>query len=304
MAISDAEHKIRARFPLIRFMQTYMPLSISRWLIKLSVSRVRLEAGVQREQVLADGVACEWIIPQGAPEDRLLLYLHGGGFVLGVTHLHLHMLACLARKMALRALMVDYRLAPEYPFPAALEDCLATYRWLLKQGFLAQNIMLAGDSAGGNLTLTSMMKLRDDGEPLPAVAACLSPVADLSHSNHQPQGFKDPLVPPRVGMFYNNSYVAHSDPHNPLISPIYGDLHGLPPLLVHAGEDELLRQQAIRITDLAKSAGVEVRLEIYPRMWHVWQLYLNLPQAIQSLDDIASFLCAHLPLATQQSKPQ
>jgi monoterpene epsilon-lactone hydrolase len=303
MAISNAEQKIRARFPLIRFLQSYLPLSISRWLIKRSVSQVRLQAGVQRKRVLADGVACQWILPPNAPEDRLLLYLHGGGFVLGVTHLHLHMVACLAKKMAVRALMVDYRLAPEYPFPAALEDCLTTYRWLLKQGILAQNIMLAGDSAGGNLTLTSMMKLRHDGDPLPAAAACLSLIADLSASNPQPQGFKDPLVPPRAGKIYRDSYVGHTDPHNPLISPIYGDLHGLPPLLLHAGEDELLHQDAIRITDLAKSAGVEVRLEIYPRMWHVWQLYLNLPQAIQSLDDIASFLCAHLPVSAQPSKP-
>jgi monoterpene epsilon-lactone hydrolase len=302
MAISDAEQKIRSRFPLIRFLQAYMPLSISRWLLKLSVRQVRLEAGVQREQVLAHGVACQWIIPPGAPQDRVLLYLHGGGFVLGITHLHLHMVAYLANKMAVRALMVDYRLAPEYPYPAALEDCLAAYRWLLKQGIPAQNIMLAGDSAGGNLAITSVMQLRHNGDPLPAAVACLSPVADLSNSTPPPQGFKDPLVPPRAGKFYRNSYVAHNDSHNPFISPIYADLHGLPPLLVHAGEDELLRQDAIRITDLAKSAGVDVRLEIYPRMWHVWQLYLNLPQAIQSLDDIASFLCAHLPMVASPSK--
>jgi len=303
MAISNAEQKIRSRFPLIRFLQAYMPLSISRWLLKLSVRQVRLEAGVQREQVLADGVACEWIIPPNTPEDRLLLYLHGGGFVLGITHLHLHMVAYLANKMAVRALMVDYRLAPEYPYPAALEDCLATYRWLLNKGIPAQNIILAGDSAGGNLAITSVMKLRDNADPLPAAVACLSPVADLSNSIPQPQGFKDPLVPPKAGKFYRNSYVAHHDTHNPFISPIYGDLHALPPLLVHVGEDELLRQDAIRITDLSKSAGVDVRLEIYPRMWHVWQLYLNLPQAIQSLDDIASFLCAHLPAAAWPSNP-
>jgi monoterpene epsilon-lactone hydrolase len=302
MAISDAEPKIRSRFPLIRFLQAYMPLSILRWLLKLSVRHTRLEAGVQRQQVLADGVACEWIIPPGAPEDRVLLYLHGGGFVLGITHLHLHMVAYLANKMALRALMVDYRLAPEYPYPAPLEDCLAAYRWLLKQGIPAQNIMLAGDSAGGNLVITSVMKLRDDDDPLPAAVACLSPVADLSNNTPQPQGFKDPLVPPRASKLYRNSYVGHNDSHNPFITPIFGDLHGLPPLLVHAGEDELLRQDAIRITDLAKSAGLDVRLEIYPRMWHVWQLYLNLPQAIQSLDNIASFLCAHLPVVASPSK--
>jgi monoterpene epsilon-lactone hydrolase len=299
MTISPAERKIRARFPLIRFLQAYLPLRVSRWLLKLSVRRLQLEAGVQRGQVLADGVACTWIIPPSTPEDRVLLYLHGGGFVLGVTHLHIQMVAYLAKKMAVRALMVDYSLAPEYPYPAALDDCVAAYRWLLKQGIPAQNIVLAGDSAGGNLAITSLMKLRDGGDPLPAAAACLSPVADFSGSNTPPQGYKDPLIPSRVGEFYSNSYLGQNDPHNPLISPIYGDLHGLPPLLVHAGEDELLREDALRITDLAKSAGVEARVEIYSRMWHVWQIYLNLPQAVQSLEDIAGFLGAHLGLAEE-----
>lgn len=303
MTISPAERKIRSGFPLIRFMQAYMPLRASRWLLRLSVRRLQLEAGVRRKQVLANGVACQWIIPQGVAEGRVLLYLHGGGFVLGVTHLHIQMVATLAKKMALRALMVDYRLAPEHPYPAALDDCVAAYCWLLKQGVAAQDIVLAGDSAGGNLTLTSLLKLRDRGDPLPAAAACLSPVADFSNSNIPPPGYKDPLIPSRVGEFYKNSYVGQHDVHDPLLSPIYGDLHGLPPLLVHAGEDELLRQDALRITDRAKSAGVEARVEIYPRMWHVWQIYLDLPQALQSLDDIAGFLKAHLGVGAKEITP-
>jgi monoterpene epsilon-lactone hydrolase len=294
MTISAAERRIRASFPFIRFMQSYMPLPLSRWLLKLSVRRVRLDPDVRRQAMLADGVACQWIIPQNAPPDTVLLYLHGGGFVLGVTYLHLKMVAYLAEKMAVRALMVDYRLGPEYPYPAALDDCVAAYRWLLEQGIQAHNIVLAGDSAGGNLAITSLLKLRDSGDPLPAAAACLSPVADFSEHATPAQAFVDPLIPSRVGEFYKNSYVGHHDPHDPLLSPVYGDLHGLPPLLVHAGEEEHLREDALRLTGLAKSAGVDVRLEIYPRMWHVWQIYLDLPQAVQSLDDIAQFLRAHL----------
>jgi monoterpene epsilon-lactone hydrolase len=304
MTVSPAERKIRSTFPLIRFMQAYLPLRVSRWLLRLSVRRVKLGADVRREQVAADGVTCQWIILQGVPENRVLLYLHGGGFVLGITHLHLQMVATLAKKMAVCVLMVDYRLGPEYPFPAALDDCVAAYRWLLKQGVAAQDIVLAGDSAGGNLAITSLLKLRDSGDPLPAAAACLSPVADFSGSNTPPQGFKDPLIPSRVGEFYKNSYVGQHDTHDPYLSPIYGNLQGLPPLLVHAGEDELLRQDALGITDRAKSAGVEARVEIYPRMWHVWQIYLDLPQAIQSLDDIAGFLSAHLGTHGEQPTPQ
>ncbi len=294
MTSSSVERKIRSQLSVARFMQAYLPLAVERWLLKLSMTGVRLEAGVSREVVFANGVRCEWIIPKNNRPDQALIYLHGGGFVLGLTPLHLPMAAYLAQKMGLRVLMVDYRLAPDYPFPAALDDCVAAYRWLLKQGISPQNIVLAGDSAGGNLTVTSLMELRDSGDPLPTAAACLSPVADLTDRDNQQKGFKDPLLPPKAVKFYSKSYVGHSDAHNPLISPVFGNWNSLPPVLVHVGEDEILREDAIRISSLAKAAGVDVRLEIYPRMWHVWQLFLTLPQAAQSLDDIAQFLRSHL----------
>jgi monoterpene epsilon-lactone hydrolase len=304
MTISTAERKIRASFPMIRFFQAYMPLPVSRWLLRQSMRNLQLGEGVRQEKALADGVACAWIIPQDAPGDQVLLYLHGGGFVLGLNFQHLHMLGYLARIMGMRSLLVDYRLAPEYPFPAALDDCVTAYRWLLKQGTRAQDIALAGDSAGGNLVLTSMMRLRDSGDPLPGAAVCLSPVTDLTNKDRQKKGFKDPILPGRAVRLYNRSYVGQNDPHNPLISPVYGSLHGLPPLLVHAGEDELLRQDALRITELAKAAGVEARMEIYPHMFHVWQIYLELPQALQSLEDIGGFLKAKMGVAESQPHPQ
>lgn len=288
MTISSMERRARASLPITRFMQTYIPLPIAQWLLKQGMARVRLGADVTRQAVPADGVPCEWIIPQNSSTDQVLIYLHGGGFVFGQTPPHLQMGAYLAKKMGARVLMVDYRIAPAHPFPAPLDDCVTAYRWLLKQGL--QHIVMAGDSAGGNLTITSMMKLRDSGDPLPVAAACLSPVADLTNKHEPQKDFKDPLLPPKAIKLYNESYVGINDPRNPLISPVFGDWHGLPPLLVHAGEDEILRDDAVRIADLAKAAGVDVRLEIYPRMWHVWQLYLTLPQAIQSLDDLAQFL--------------
>jgi monoterpene epsilon-lactone hydrolase len=303
MTISPAERKSRASFPLIRFLQAYVPLRVTRWILESSVRRMRLEADLRLERVLADGVACAWLIPQNSPPDQVLLYLHGGGFVLGLSFQYFHMVGYLAKVMPVRALMLDYRLAPEYPYPAALEDCVAAYRWLLKQGIQAHNIVLAGDSAGGNLAITSQMKLRDGGLPLPAAAACLSPVTDFTNKDNPQDGFKDPILPARAINFYNRAYVGQSDPRNPLISPVYGDLHGLPPLLVHVGEDEILREDALRLTNLAKSVGVDVRLEIYPRMWHVWQLYLNMPQSVQSLDDIGSFLKAHVGMAAPQPNP-
>ncbi|MEO8606541.1 MAG: alpha/beta hydrolase [Chloroflexota bacterium] len=294
MTVSSAERKVRAGLPLIRLLQVYMPLSVARWAEKRSAEHVNMPADIAHEVVSADGVRCEWIIPQNNSKDRVLLYLHGGGFVFGLSALHRQMVAYLARKMGVRAMMVDYRLAPEHPFPAALDDCVAAYRWLLKQGFAAQHIVIAGDSAGGNLTITTLMKLRDSGDPLPTAAACLSPVADMTDREAVFKQVYDPILHPKAARTYNQAYVARNDNHNPLISPILGDWHGLPPLLVHAGGDEILRDDAVRIEEVAKAAGVDVRLEIYPRMWHVWQIYASLPQAGESLDDIAQFLKTHL----------
>jgi monoterpene epsilon-lactone hydrolase len=293
MTHSSVERKIRTGLPIVRFLNGFLPLPATRWLLNLGIARLRLDSNITREAVSADGVPCEWLVPQNSPKHQVLIYLHGGGFVLGMTHLHFQMLAYLAQKMDMRILIVDYRLAPENPFPASLDDCVTAYCWLLKQGISAQNIAVAGDSAGGNLTITSLMKMRDSGYPLPAAAACLSPVADFTHQDDLKKGFKDPLLHPRAMRFYDQSYIAHNDPRDPLISPVFGNWHDLPPLLVHAGEDEILREDAIRIESLAKAASVDVRLEIYPRMWHVWQIFLALPQSIQSLDDIAQFLRSH-----------
>ena len=291
---SPIENKVRARLPITRLFAAYLPLSLARRLIKLGIKHVKLPAGITRESVSADGVPCEWLIPQDRSADRVLLYLHGGGFIYGLTPPHFQMVSSLAQKMGLRTLMVDYRVAPEHPFPAALDDCVIAYRWLLKQGISPENIVVAGDSAGGNLTITTLMKLHENGDQLPAAAACLSPVANLAERDKPPKLREDPLLHPRARKMFNKSYVAHNDPRDPLISPVFGDWHGLPPLLVHAGEDEILLDDAVSIQALAKAAGVDVRLEIYPRMWHVWQLYPQLPQAGQSLDDIAQFFTSHL----------
>jgi monoterpene epsilon-lactone hydrolase len=294
MTISSMERKARAGLAMARFMQAYMPLAVARWLLKQGTARVRLGFGVTREAVTAENVPCEWIIPRNSPDNRALIYLHGGGFVYGLTPPHLQMAAYLAQKLNTRILMVDYRLAPEHPFPAALDDCLTAYRWLLQRGIPAGNVEMAGDSAGGNLTITALMSLRDRAEPLPAAAACLSPVTDFSNTAIRREGFKDPLLPAKAARFYNKAYVAQHDARDPLISPVYGDLRGLPPLLLFAGEDEMLREDVVRFADLAKSAGADVRLEVYARMWHVWQLNLALPEAQKSLEDIAGFFQVHM----------
>lgn len=290
----STERNIRRMLPLIRLMQTYLPLRWSGRLNQWSLQRARIPAGVVRRPVLADDVPCDWLIPDKSPDDQALLYLHGGGFVYGQTLPHLEMGAYLAQKIGTRVLMVNYRLAPAHPFPAALDDCVTAYRWLRKQDFPARKIAIAGDSAGGNLTITTLMQLRDSGEQLPVAGVCLSPVADLSSGDNSAHPYNDPLLPAKAINMYKRSYVADHDPRDPLISPVFGDWRGLPPLLIHVGEDEILRSDAEQVEKLARAAGVDVRLEIYPRMWHVWQLMMAMPQSIQSLDDIAGFLKAHL----------
>jgi len=293
MTSSTVEQKIRSRLPLLRALQVYMPLAVTHWLVKKGTQRVQLPADTTRRSVTANGVACDWLIPEGASPDCVLLYLHGGGFVIPQTPNHLKMGAYLARKTGLQTLMVDYRVAPKHPFPAPLDDCVTAYRWLLQQGFAANNIVIAGDSAGGNLALTTLMTLRDNGDPMPSAAACLSPSGDLTVRDATSNALEDILLPPKARKFYRESYVGKSDPHNPLISPLFGDWHGMPPLLIHAGEAEVLKDDAIRINELASAAGIDVSLEIYPNMWHVWQINLSLPQATDSLNKIAAFLKSH-----------
>lgn len=291
-----AERAIRMGLPVIRLMHAYMPLSLARWTIEQSAARAQLGEGIRREETFADGVRCEWIIPQGCEGEGagVLFYIHGGSFVLGLTSLHLAMGATLAQKMSVRVLMVDYRLGPESPFPAALNDCTVAYRWLLRQGVAAKEIVMAGDSAGGNLTLTTLMRLRDSGDPLPAAAACLSPVTNLARRETELAGEYDALLHPRAAQLARRCYVGQHEARDPLVSPAYGAWEGLPPLLIHAGEEEVLRHDAVQAAELAEEAGIDVRLKIYPRMWHVWQLYPSLPQAQQSLAEIAHFLREHL----------
>lgn len=298
MSSTAIEQRIRKQLPITRWLTAYMPVSLAQWVIRVSAGWTRLPENIERKTISADGVAADWLIPADCAQDKVLLYLHGGGYIYGLTSLHLQMGAYLAQQMGVRVLMVDYRLAPKHPFPAALDDCVTVYRWLLKQGIDAHHVTVAGDSAGGNLTITSLMKLRDCGEPLPAAAACLSPVINFNDKVDEFNEIYDPVLHPRAADFMNRSYIGGNDPQNPLISPAFGDWRGLPPLLVHAGEDEILRHDAAQIESLAQEASLDVQVKIYPRMWHVWQLHLTLPQATESLDEIAAFLKSHMDRVT------
>ncbi len=248
---------------------------------------------VKVEPVVADSVPAEWLTPPGAMENCALLYIHGGAWFMCSPHTHRGMVSRLAYASHVRALSIDYRLAPEYPFPAGLEDCIIAYDWLLSQGIPASRLVVAGDSAGGNLTLALLVVLRDRGKPLPAGAAALSPATDLAFTGESARSrlHKDPIF---ATMGPNNivpDYIGDHDPREPLISPLYAELHGLPPVLIHVGENEILYDDAVRFANKATAAGVNAKVVVWPGMFHVFQIYTPiLPEARQSVAQIAAFI--------------
>ncbi|MDX1995054.1 MAG: alpha/beta hydrolase [bacterium] len=254
---------------------------------------IRLPADVALIPAVAAGVPVEWVSTPHHREDAVLLFLHGGGFVVGWSAMYRAFTALLSRLTGLRVLAPDYGLAPEHPFPAALDDCYAVYHWLLEQGYAPENIIVAGDSAGGNLTLTLLLRLRDGGDPLPAAAVCISPVTDLAYTgrtwetNANLEAMLNPPDMQRLGRLY----VGDHDPRDPLISPLYADLRGLPPLLIHAGEHEVLLSDAVELARVAEAAGVDVTTVVWPGMWHVWHLFApQLPEASDATNEISAFI--------------
>jgi acetyl esterase/lipase len=201
--------------------------------------------------------------------------------------------ACQARLLA-----IDYRLAPEHPFPAALEDALSAYHWLLNRGVASQNIAIGGDSAGGGLTLSTTVSLHAAGEPLPAALFLLSPWTDLTFSGEslKTRARVDPVFRGGGGSGFAPAYAKGHDPADPLISPIFADLHGLPPTLIHVGDEEILLSDSTRIAENLKAAGVDTSLEVWCDMWHVFQSAAPwIPEAVQAVAKIGAFTRQHIP---------
>jgi acetyl esterase/lipase len=255
----------------------------------------KLPADIQCQPINVDGIYAEWI---NAPDADLgvILYLHGGAYALGSINVHREFIARLALATQMRCLAINYRLAPEHPFPAAPEDATAAYRWLLTQGVDPSQIIIAGDSSGGGLVLVTMVTLRDAGEQLPAGAVCISPWTDLSltgASIHQKSKL-DPILNPASLDMYAKFYAGEYELTSPLISPLYADLQELPPLLIQVGTDEILLDDAIRLTEKARDARVDVTLEIWDEMFHVFQLIPFLPETKKAIGSIAEFVSQNL----------
>lgn len=254
-----------------------------------------LLAGVKRENVVCNGVSAQWLSPEGYRPERVLLYIHGGAFVAYTPDVYAAMVSSWCQGLKTRALLVDYRLAPEHPYPTALEECLAAYRWLLDQGFRARDIVIAGDSAGGNLVMATLQHLKADKQPLPSCAILLSPFLDLTLSGESAltNAPRDPIftLPFAVGV---RAFYAPADTYSKAsVSPLFGDFSGLPPLLFQVGSTEMLLDDSVRAAAKANASGVPVQLEIWKRLPHVFQLIPALPQARAAEQSIRSFVHEH-----------
>jgi len=234
-----------------------------------------LPADVRVEAADANGVAAEWTGTPEADPGNVIMYLHGGGYTAGSLKSHRHMVAQAGREARTRTIALDYRLAPEHYFPAAVEDAVAGYRFLLSRGFLANHIAVAGDSAGGGLTVALLVSLRDAGLPLPACAWCISPWVDLegAGASMTAKAAIDPMVQQPYLVELAAAYLSGANPRTPLAAPLYADLRGLPPMLIQVGSAETLLDDAVRLAGAAGAADVRVRLEVWPDMIHVWQLF-------------------------------
>jgi len=259
---------------------------------------------VEPERVDVDGVRGEWIdISSHMNEGRVMLYLHGGGYFFGSAHSHRPLIWRFSALSSLKVLALNYRQLPDFPYPAPLEDAVTAYRWLLKQGYKAENIVIGGDSAGGNLTLVMLQKIKEQSLPMPSCAVLLSPWADLSctgttmHSNEH----RDPMIPSKLLRFLSKYYVGGNDPFDPCLSPVHGDYNGFPPMLVYVGSTEVLLDDARRVAEKAREAGVFVEYKEWEAMPHVFPILATyLPEGKQAVKEMASFINEHLGRAATQ----
>jgi monoterpene epsilon-lactone hydrolase len=227
------------------------------------------------EKVDAGGVPAEWVMAPGCDSGRAILYLHGGGYAIGSLNTHRRLAYDISAASAAKVLLIDYRLAPEHPFPAAIDDAAAAWRWLLQQGFAANRLAIAGDSAGGGLTIATLVNLRDKKLGLPACAVAISPWVDLEGLGNSitTRSAQDPMVQKDGLLWMAKMYLNGKDAKTPLAAPLHADLKGLPPTLVQVGTAETLLDDAIRIAEKMHAAGVDARLAIWPNQLHVFPLF-------------------------------
>lgn len=258
-------------------------------------ARMKMPKGVEVSEAHIDGMYAEWIVPEAAPSDKALMYIHGGGFISGSCNTHRMHVAKFALGSGLRSLLFDYRLAPEHPFPAALEDCLSAYAWMLEQGYEPRNIVVGGESAGGTLTLSLLLALEERGLPQPAAAFSISPVTDLRcQADSFTYNAKRDIAPYGSWTVWTRYYIGEHDPADALLSPLMGNYAAVPPLLICVGSFEIHLDDCVNLSKKAEKDGADVTLSVWPKMVHAFPIMSPLfPEARRALDEICGFARHH-----------
>jgi len=257
---------------------------------------------VRREDVA--GLTSEWLTPQTPAQGKVILYLHGGAYIMGNFATHRQLASYFARACQVQTLLPEYRLAPEHPFPAAVEDALSIYGALRDDGYTPEDIVIAGDSAGGGLAMALLLSLRDAGEPMPAGAVLFSPWLDLTGSGESMKTHvkRDPWFDPGELAIMARYYCKEIEFEHPLVSPVFADMAGLPPIYIQVGEDEILLSDSTRIAEKIEKAGGDVKLEIWPGMWHVFQVFVHqMPESGEAIRKIAPFVREKLGIAALEA---
>jgi acetyl esterase/lipase len=250
--------------------------------------------GVKVEATTINGRYAEWLRPKHAAEGKVLLYLHGGAYLVGSCRTHRQLVSHIARAAGINALVPDYRLAPEHPFPAGIDDAVGVYRALLEAGYSAQDIFIAGDSAGGGLTVATLLSLRHAAMPMPAAVVLLSPFLDVTASGESAttRAEQDPWFDAKDMHIVADNYCgAGVDLRDPLVSPVFANVAGLPPTFIQVGDDEILLSDSTRLAEKMKAADLDVEIEIWPEMWHVFQLFIGkMPESRRAIRRIGAYL--------------
>lgn len=282
------------------FFKRGRPITEYRSAMERFCAMVKVPEGVEYSSVDCDGIKAEYVVPNNLDNDNLILYFHGGGYAMGSIDSHRPLAGRIALASQTKLLLIDYRLAPEHPFPAGLDDAIKAYKWLIsEQGLSPDKIIFGGDSAGGGLTVASMLRLREENVALPKAGICLSPWLDLQATGDSAtsKAAEDPMIDLQSVKEWALMYAPKEQLTNPLVSPIYADLSGLPPLYMQVGTAELLLDDSTRLAEKAKNAGVEVELEVWDDMIHVWQAFGNyIPESKPAIDKIGNYIRSRFSL--------
>lgn len=273
----------------------HVPVASARKHLEVIAKALLVRAvGVHVEESQLAGIDVDWHRPKGAREDKVLFYLHGGAYVIGSRRTHRQLVSHMAKEAGVTAVIPEYRLAPENPFPAAIDDAVAVYRALLESGFKPENIVISGDSAGGGLTVATLLALRHAGDPLPAAAVLLSPFLDVTASGESAtsRADKDPWFEVSDMAIVARYYCPdESKWRDPLVSPVFANVSGLPPMMIQVGDDEILLSDSTRLAEKLEAAGIDVELEVWPDMWHVFPMFVGkMPESHRAVEKIGAYI--------------